>query len=106
MSDRNKYLLVCQITTGKSFPEKKNAKIVIEGRFTDHNILLSDPVAQTVNPRIDTELAWELDKKALHEHKMQRTPIKLNVFSISDKGKELLGYIILDLRTAGEFRSE
>ena len=102
MSDRTKYLLVCQITTGKKFPEKKNAQIIVEGKFTDHNILTSDPVAQTGSPRIDTELAWELDKKSLHEHKMQRTPIKLNIISISDKGKELLGYIILDLRSAGE----
>ena len=34
---------------------------------------------------------------------MQRTPIKLNIISISDRAKELIGYIVLDLRAAGKF---
>lgn len=28
---------------------------------------------------IDTELAWEMTKKALQQHKLNRTPIKLQV---------------------------
>ena len=48
-------------------------------------------------------MAWELDKKSLHQHKMQRTPIKLNIISISDRARELIGYIVLDLRAAGKF---
>ena len=34
---------------------------------------------------------------------MQRTPIKLNIISISDRARELIGYIVLDLRAAGKF---
>ena len=33
---------------------------------------------------------------------MQRTPIKLNIISLSERGqRELLGYIVLDLRYPG-----
>ena len=49
-----------------------------------------------------SELAWELDRKAVHHHKIQRTPIKLNIFAgnpSSDKN-EMIGYIVLDLRGA------
>ena len=31
---------------------------------------------------------------------MQRTPIKLNVYSTSETGKEAIGYLVLDLRSA------
>ena len=50
-----------------------------------------------------SELAWELDKKALHHHKMQRTPIKLSLFAQNNGGseRESIGYLVLDLRTAG-----
>ena len=30
---------------------------------------------------------------------MQRTPIKLNVISLTDRGREVIGYIVLDLRS-------
>lgn len=100
MSDRTRYLLVCSITSGRNFPERKNSRLVIEGKFNDE-ILESDPVQQTTAPQVNTELAWELDKKSLHQHKMQRTPIKLNIISISERARELIGYIVLDLRAAG-----
>ena len=49
-----------------------------------------------------SELAWELDKRSLHQHKMQRTPVKLNIIAITDRSRELMGYIVLDLRAAGK----
>ena len=48
-----RYLLVCSITSGRQFPDRKNAKILIEGKFKDE-ILESDPVAQTPSPQINT----------------------------------------------------
>ena len=48
-----RYLLVCSITTGRQFPEKKNAKLIIEGKFKDE-LLESDPVPLAGSPQINT----------------------------------------------------
>ena len=53
MSDRTRYLLVCSITSGRYFPERKNSRLVIEGKFNDE-ILESDPVQQTTAPQVNT----------------------------------------------------
>ena len=53
MSDRTRYLLVCSITSGRNFPERKNSRLVIEGKFNDE-ILESDPVQQTTAPQVNT----------------------------------------------------
>ena len=36
-------------------------------------------VPHTSAPYFNTELAWELSKKTLHQHRLQRTPLKLAV---------------------------
>jgi len=36
-------------------------------------------VKHTDAPKFNTELAWEIDKKALHQHRLQRTPLKVQV---------------------------
>ena len=73
----------------------------MEAKF-DGETLRTDPIDHTERPNFSTELAWELDKKALHQHKLQRTPIKLQCFAIDTilSQKEMVGYIILDLRAA------
>jgi len=94
-------MLVVSITAGRNFPQHKDKQLIVEGRFNDEK-LYSDPVAHLSAPQINTELAWELDRKAIHHHKIQRTPIKLNIFAgnpSSDKN-EIIGYIVLDLRGA------
>ncbi len=48
------------------------------------------------------ELAWELDKKGLHQHRLQRTSIRLQCYAL-DPGstvREAVGYVVLDLRSA------
>ena len=58
-----RYLLVCSITSGRQFPDRKNAKILIEGKFKDE-ILESDPVAQTPSPQINTGIKqWPFSEK-------------------------------------------
>lgn len=66
--------------------------------------MATDPVEHTNQPEFATELAWEIDRKALHQHRLQRTPIKLQCFALDpvSSAKETVGYIVLDLRTAQE----
>ncbi|XP_076994921.1 centrosomal protein of 120 kDa isoform X4 [Tamandua tetradactyla] len=77
--------------------------LVVEAKF-DGEQLATDPVDHTDQPEFATELAWEIDRKALHQHRLQRTPIKLQCFALdpSSSAKETIGYIVLDLRTAQE----
>lgn len=77
--------------------------LVVEAKF-DGEQLATDPVDHTDQPEFATELAWEIDRKVLHQHRLQRTPIKLQCFALDplSSAKETIGYIILDLRTAQE----
>lgn len=64
---------------GQHFPKKPHHQLIIEANF-DGEILNTDTVTHTDSPKFNTELAWEIDKKSLHQHKLQRTPIKIQVF--------------------------
>jgi centrosomal protein CEP120 len=44
----------------------------------------------------------ELDKKAIHMHRLQRSAIKANCYAVCDGFKENVGYIVLDIRSAPE----
>ena len=51
----------------------------MEGRLNGE-ILTSDPVPQSGNVvQVHTELAWEMEASTLQQHRLQRTPIKLQV---------------------------
>ncbi|KAG9487890.1 hypothetical protein GDO78_007602 [Eleutherodactylus coqui] len=75
--------------------------LVLEAKF-DGEQLSTDPVPHLEQPQFATELAWELDRKALHQHRLQRTPIKLQCFAVDTltSAKESVGYVVLDLRAA------
>ncbi|XP_063088508.1 centrosomal protein of 120 kDa isoform X2 [Cavia porcellus] len=77
--------------------------LIVEAKF-DGEQLATDPVEHTNQPEFATELAWEIDRKALHQHRLQRTPIKLQCFAVDpvSSAKETIGYIVLDLRSAQE----
>ncbi|XP_023571099.1 centrosomal protein of 120 kDa isoform X1 [Octodon degus] len=77
--------------------------LIVEAKF-DGEQLATDPVDHTNQPEFATELAWEIDRKALHQHRLQRTPIKLQCFALDpvSSAKETVGYIVLDLRSAQE----
>ncbi|NXH60995.1 CE120 protein, partial [Rhabdornis inornatus] len=91
------------IFTGRCFPKRPKHVLVVEARL-DGEQLATDPVEHTDQPEFATELAWELDRKALHQHRLQRTPIKLQCFALDpvSSAKENIGYIVLDLRAAHE----
>ena len=51
----------------------------MEARFNGE-VLCTDPLPHAGGSMvIDTELAWEMTRKALQQHKLNRTPIKLQV---------------------------
>lgn len=134
--ESQKYLVIITIIDGQNFtvpdgsPERVEATVFAEARFGKESILRSDPVKlNNSNPEFVTELAWQLDRKSLHQLRVERRAIKLQVFMqtrerrkspkqgsdqstttqtngwSSDKGDthkvELIGYTILDLRSAG-----
>ncbi|NWS49339.1 CE120 protein, partial [Probosciger aterrimus] len=89
--------------TGRHFPKRPKHLLIVEAKF-DGEQLATDPVEHTDQPEFATELAWELDRKALHQHRLQRTPIKLQccVLDPVSSSKDNIGYIVLDLRAAQE----
>ncbi|CAH2296100.1 centrosomal of 120 kDa isoform X1 [Pelobates cultripes] len=96
-------LIVVSILEGRHFPKRSRHMLVVETKF-DGEQLSTDPVPHLNQPQFATELAWELDRKALHQHRLQRTPIKLQCYALDTltSAKESVGYVILDLRAAQE----
>ncbi|XP_030368606.1 centrosomal protein of 120 kDa isoform X3 [Strigops habroptila] len=99
----DRLLIVVSVLEGRYFPKRPKRLLIVEAKF-DGEQLATDPVEHTDQPEFATELAWELDRKALHQHRLQRTPIKLQCFVLDpvSSSKENIGYIVLDLRAAQE----
>nr|XP_039270701.1 centrosomal protein of 120 kDa-like isoform X1 [Styela clava] len=95
------YLVVVSILEGRNFPKRPKHQLLVECKF-DGEQLSTDPIDHADTPDFTTELAWELDKKALHQHRMQRTPIKLQCYAVNTTNgvREQIGYVLLDLRLA------
>uniref|UniRef100_A0A8C5U7Q7 Centrosomal protein of 120 kDa n=1 Tax=Malurus cyaneus samueli TaxID=2593467 RepID=A0A8C5U7Q7_9PASS len=102
-SESSQIILIFHSFTGRYFPKRSKHMLVVEAML-DGEQLATDPVEHTDQPEFATELAWELDRKALHQHRLQRTPIKLQCFALDpvSSAKENIGYIVLDLRAAQE----
>ncbi|KAL7754311.1 hypothetical protein RI367_000292 [Sorochytrium milnesiophthora] len=88
----------------RNFPKlPASTSLSVVCRFNGE-VLDTDPVPAQSAPIWDTELAWDLDAKVLHFLRSQRASIKLDCFANHPKGrKELVGYLVLDLRSAQEF---
>ncbi|XP_029797631.1 centrosomal protein of 120 kDa isoform X2 [Suricata suricatta] len=105
VSKSDQLLIVVSILEGRHFPKRPKHMLIVEAKF-DGEQLATDPVDHIDQPEFATELAWEIDRKALHQHRLQRTPIKLQCFALDpvSSAKETIGYIVLDLRTAQEIK--
>uniref|UniRef100_A0A8C2P7U5 Centrosomal protein of 120 kDa n=2 Tax=Capra hircus TaxID=9925 RepID=A0A8C2P7U5_CAPHI len=103
VSKSDQLLIVVSILEGRHFPKRPKHMLIVEAKF-DGEQLATDPVDHTDQPEFATELAWEIDRKALHQHRLQRTPIKLQCFALDPltSARETIGYVVLDLRTAQE----
>ncbi|NXB40433.1 CE120 protein, partial [Eulacestoma nigropectus] len=99
----DRLLIVVSVLEGRCFPKRPKHMLIVEAKL-DGEQLATDPIEHTDQPEFATELAWELDRKALHQHRLQRTPIKLQCFALDpvSSAKENIGYIVLDLRAAQE----
>ncbi|KAM7391037.1 hypothetical protein PAMP_021754 [Pampus punctatissimus] len=100
-------LIVVSILEGRHFPKSPRLSLVVQASF-DGEQLATDPVEHRDQPQFSTELAWELDRRTLHQHRLQRTPIKLQCFAVDSVSsrKENVGYIVLDLRSVQEVKQE
>ena len=87
--------------TGRHFPKRPKHKLAAEVRF-DGELLTTDVADHIEAPDFTQELAWELDKKSLHQHRLQRSAVKVQLYAVSTATtmKEAVGYVILDLRAA------
>lgn len=75
----------------------------MEAKF-DGEVMATDPAPHIIRPHFNTELAWEVDKKRLQTHRLQRSPIKLQWYAVDMEltKKETIGYMVLDIRLAQE----
>ncbi|XP_067376776.1 centrosomal protein of 120 kDa isoform X3 [Channa argus] len=89
-SKTDQLLIVVSILEGRHFPKSPRHSLVVQASF-DGEQLATDPVEHREQPQFSTELAWELDRKTLHQH---------------SKKKEMVGYIVLDLRLVQEVKQE
>ncbi|KAK1892431.1 Centrosomal protein of 120 kDa [Dissostichus eleginoides] len=107
MSKTDQLLIVVSILEGRQFPKSPRLSLVVQASF-DGEQLATDPAEHSEQPHFSTELAWELDRRTLHQHRLQRTPIKLQCFAIDSvsKKKESVGYIVLDLRSVQEVKQD
>ncbi|KAK7933345.1 hypothetical protein WMY93_004241 [Mugilogobius chulae] len=106
-SKSDQLLIVVSILEGRHFPKSSRLSLVVQASL-DGETLSTDPVEHREQPQFSTELAWELSRRTLHQHRLQRTPIKLQCFSVDSlsKKRENVGYIVLDLRSAHDQRQE
>ena len=84
-----------------------SSTLILEARFHDETlasdpIILPHPLDELVD--ISAELAWVLCRKSLHESKIKRVPVKLQMFLYDPKyqEKKLIGYHIFDVRCVQE----
>ncbi|KAK6179237.1 hypothetical protein SNE40_011643 [Patella caerulea] len=101
MGEKEKHLVVISVLEGRRLPRRTKHKIIAEAKF-DGELLATDPVDHVENPDFTQELAWELDKKSLQQHRLQRASIKIQCYAYDAHStlKELIGYVVLDLRSA------
>ncbi|XP_037339530.2 centrosomal protein of 120 kDa isoform X2 [Pungitius pungitius] len=106
-SKSDQLLVVVSILEGRHFPRSPRLSLVVRASF-DGEQLATDPVEHRDQPLFSTELAWELDRRTLHQHRLQRTPIKLQCFAVDSETKrsESVGYVVLDLRSVHEAQQE
>ena len=88
-------------STGRGFPKRSKHKVIVEAKF-DGELLATDPVLHSEVTDFNQELAWELDRKALQQHRLQRSSIKIQCYAYDTETtmKESVGYVVMDLRSA------
>lgn len=77
--------------------------LTIEAKF-DGQTMVTDPVTHVESPNFTQELAWPVNSKALYQHRLQRSAVKVTVSSYDVSAEQArrdeIGYLVLNLRTA------
>lgn len=58
---------------GRHFPKSLRLSLVVQASF-DGEQLATDATEHRDQPQFNTELAWELDRKTLHQHRWANVP--------------------------------
>ena len=74
-------LVVLGLLDGRNFPKRGKHQLVVEALF-DSELLATDPTPHTETPTLNQELAWELDRKSLQQHRLQRSSVKVKVYAV------------------------
>ncbi|TGZ65723.1 hypothetical protein CRM22_005731 [Opisthorchis felineus] len=100
MLPQPRWLVVAALISGRNFPERPDYHLVCEARF-NNEVLSTDPMPHTVQPLFEQELAWELDRSRLKQHRLHRTVLKIQLYAVhtSTPVKEAVGMFMLDLRS-------
>jgi centrosomal protein CEP120 len=82
-----KYIL---LDPGRQFPKSQRHNLIVHAKF-DGEQLATDPVDHKEQPQFCTELAWELDRRTLHQHRS----FKLHTFSLDTIDAQLLNFTFM-----------
>ena len=96
-------LLILSILQARNIPSISNNNFILDAKLASE-ILSTDPIPHNgpiTGYEINSELAWQISKKSLHEHRLKRTPLKIIVFAhdVKTNSRTPMGHIILDLRS-------
>uniref|UniRef100_A0A5K4FDL0 DUF3668 domain-containing protein n=2 Tax=Schistosoma mansoni TaxID=6183 RepID=A0A5K4FDL0_SCHMA len=100
MQLKDRCLVVVALITGRNFPNRPTHHLVCEAKF-NNEVLSTDPVEHNEEPQFEQELAWDLDKTSLKQHRLQRSALKVTVSAVDSQSpvKEPIGFFMLDLRS-------
>ncbi|THD22107.1 Centrosomal protein of 120 kDa [Fasciola hepatica] len=100
---KGRHLVVIAVISGRNFPDRPDHHLTCEARF-NNEVLTTDPMPHKPEPKFEQELAWELDKASLRQHRLQRSALKVQLFAVDNRSpvKEPIGYFMLDLRSCSE----
>ncbi|CAH8295091.1 unnamed protein product, partial [Schistosoma turkestanicum] len=100
MQLKERRLVVVALITGRNFPNRPTYHLVCEAKF-NNEVLSTDPIEHNEEPQFEQELAWDLDKSSLKQHRLQRSALKVTVSAVDSQSpvKEPIGFFMLDLRS-------
>jgi centrosomal protein CEP120 len=84
------------VLQGRGFG-KSRGKLYVSCNF-NKEILATDPTLPTQTPVWDTEFSWTLTPKTLSFLRSQRSKLKIVCYSLLEDQREVIGYVMLDLR--------
>ncbi|KAK4473563.1 hypothetical protein MN116_002920 [Schistosoma mekongi] len=100
MQLKERCLVVIALITGRNFPYRRTYHLICEAKF-NNEVLSTDPVEHNEEPQFEQELAWDLDKTSLKQHRLQRSALKVTVSAVDSQSpvREPIGFFMLDLRS-------